>query len=204
MNIKNQKNNVFLHIHNACLTKQYIYPLCLKSGCTLLPRFFLREYIYSLGKIIIWSPVYNIFCPVAQWTNVLYFGAKSNRRYRIHTEIIRACALRIYLKWINHPECTKHLIIGINRTVTEAYESHRLIAYLRRQNGIRLFFIDILLIISSAIISNKDLLKTRFIFNLYAHISCKNDWNNFLLLNTNAPLCKCKKIPLCLKIKPLL
>ena len=36
--------------------------------------------------------------------------------------------------------------------------------------------------------SQQDLLKTRLIFNLYAHISCKNDWNNLLLLNTNAPL----------------
>jgi len=29
--------------------------------------------------------------------------------------------------------------------------------------------------------------KTRLIFNFYAHISCNNDWNNFLLLNTNPP-----------------
>ena len=48
--------------------------------------------------------------------------------------------------------------------------------------------ICILLILPSVIINNKDLLKTRLIFNFYAHISCKNDWNNFLLLNTNPPL----------------
>jgi len=30
--------------------------------------------------------------------NVLYFGAKSNRRYRRLTKIMRACALRIDLK----------------------------------------------------------------------------------------------------------
>ena len=47
---------------------------------------------------------------------------------------------------------------------------------------------SILLILPSVIINNKDLLKTRLIFNFYAQISCKNDWNNFLLLNTNAPL----------------
>jgi len=35
---------------------------------------------------------------VAQWKNVLYFGAKSKRRYRRLTEIIRACALRIHFK----------------------------------------------------------------------------------------------------------
>ena len=34
----------------------------------------------------------------------------------------------------HQPECTKH-IIGISRTVTEAYESPRLLADLRRQNG---------------------------------------------------------------------
>ena len=43
-------------------------------------------------------------------------------------------------------------------------------------------------ILPSVITNNKDLLKTRLIFNVYAQISCKNDWNNFLLLNTNAPL----------------
>ena len=47
---------------------------------------------------------------------------------------------------------------------------------------------NILLILTSVIINNKDLLKTRLILNFYAHISCNNDWNNFLLLNTNAPL----------------
>jgi len=30
--------------------------------------------------------------------------------------------------------------------------------------------------------------KTRLMLNLYAQISCNNDWNNFLLLNTKPPL----------------
>jgi len=34
---------------------------------------------------------------------------------------------------VYHPECTKRLIIGIIRTFKEAYESHRLLADLRRQ-----------------------------------------------------------------------
>jgi len=46
----------------------------------------------------------------------------------------------------------------------------------------------ILVILPSVIINNKDLLKSRLIFNFYAHLSCKNERNNFLLLNTNAPL----------------
>jgi len=45
-----------------------------------------------------------------------------------------------------------------------------------------------ILILSSVIINNKDLLKTRLIFKFNAQISCKNNWNNLLLLNTNAPL----------------
>jgi len=81
--------------------------------------------------------------PVAQWF-FLYFSAKSNRRYRRLTEIIRACALRIDLKWVYHPECTKRLIIGIIQTVTEAYELHRLLADLRRKNGmVKTFFIHL-------------------------------------------------------------
>jgi len=52
----------------------------------------------------------------------------------------------------------------------------------------RLLSICILLFLPSVIINNNDLLKTRLIFNFYAKISCKNDWNNFLLLNTNVPL----------------
>ena len=69
-----------------------------------------------------------------------------------------------------------------------------MLADLRHQNGIiktRLFLsICFFLIRPSVFINNKDLLKTRLIFNSYAHISCKNDWNNFLLLNTNGPLSK--------------
>ena len=72
-------------------------------------------------------------------------SAKSNRRYRRLTEIIRACALRMDLKvemglsprmhQTFKKRFTKRLIIGIIRTVTEAYESHRLLADLRHQNG---------------------------------------------------------------------
>ena len=39
---------------------------------------------------------------VAQWKNVLYFGEKSNRRYRRLAEIISACALNIELKIAVH------------------------------------------------------------------------------------------------------
>ena len=48
--------------------------------------------------------------------------------------------------------------------------------------------ICILLIRPSIVINNKDLLTTRLIFNFYAQLSCKHDWNIFLLLNTNGPL----------------
>ena len=48
--------------------------------------------------------------------------------------------------------------------------------------------ICILLIRPSIVINNKDLLTTRLIFNFYAQLSYKHDWNNFLLLNTNEPL----------------
>jgi len=50
------------------------------------------------------------------------------------------------------------------------------------------FFIHLLIIRPSVVITNKDLLKTRLIFNFYAQMSCKIDWNNFLLLNTIVPL----------------
>ena len=104
----------------------------------------------------------------------ILFGAKSNRRYRRLKEIIRTCALRINLKFKNvyHPECTKRLIIGIIRTVTEACESHRFLADMRRQIGMvktRLFLsICILLIRPNVVINNinnKDLLTIRLIFN---------------------------------------
>jgi len=95
------------------------------------------------------------------------------------------------LKWVYHPECPKRLIICIIRTVTEACESPQLRVDLRRQNGMvktAFLFICILLILSTVNINNEDLLITRLIFNVYAQISCKNDWNwnSFLLLNTNA------------------
>ena len=46
--------------------------------------------------------------------------------------------------------------------------------------------ICILFILPSVIINNKDLPKHSW-FATFMHIFCKNDWNNFLLLNTYAP-----------------
>jgi len=114
--------------------------------------------------------------------NVLYVGAKINRRYRRLKEIIRTCALRIILKFDMGLSSSMHQTSNnrynpIIRTVTEAYKSHRLLADFRRQNGMvknRAFLsICILHILPSVIINSKDLLKTRLIFNFYAHISCK-------------------------------
>jgi len=125
---------------------------------------------------------------------------KSNRRYRRHTEIIRACALRIdfahfrctciqYVRSVYHPKCTQRLIIGIIRTVSEAYESHRMLADLRRQNGMvkeHGFFIHLHPSYSSIRnFQQQRFAKTQLILNFYAQMSCQNDWNNFLLLNTN-------------------
>jgi len=59
---------------------------------------------------------------------------------------------RFEIRTQHHPECTKRIIIGILRMVTEAYESHRLLADFN---------------------NNKDLLKTRLVFILYAQISLK-------------------------------
>ena len=66
---------------------------------------------------------------------------------------------------------TKHLRIGIIRTVTVAYESHRLLADL--QNGLlkkntAFLSICILLILPSVIINNKDLLKHGWVLT-YIH-----------------------------------
>jgi len=85
---------------------------------------------------------------VARWKNVLYFGAKSNRQYWRLTEIICACALHIDLKFEMGLSPRKHQTsdnryMCIIQTVTEAYKSHRLLADLRRQNGMvktRLFY----------------------------------------------------------------
>jgi len=89
---------------------------------------------------------------------------------------------------VYHPECTKRLIIGIIRSLRvtpiacglEAPKQHHKIA--------AFLSICFVLIRPSVVINNKDLLKTWLIFNFYAQLSCKNDWNNFLLLNTNEPL----------------
>ena len=112
---------------------------------------------------------------------VLYFGAKNNRCIGDgnNTRIARYASIS-NLKWVYHPECTKRLILGIIQTVTEANESHRLLADLRRQNGMvksmACLSICILLILPSVIINDKDYFaKTRLILNFHAHISCKND-----------------------------
>ena len=49
---------VTVHLHFDCLIREYIYSLGLKLGSTLPPHSFTRAYIYSLEKIIIWSPEY--------------------------------------------------------------------------------------------------------------------------------------------------
>ena len=130
---------------------------------------------------------------------------KSNRRYRRLTEIIRACVIRIDLKFakfrftciqyvrsVYHPKCIQRLILGIIRTVTEAYESHRMLADLRapkRQGKIHGFLIYLHTSYSSIRnFQQQRFAKARLILIFYAHISCKNDCNNFLLLNTNPPL----------------
>ena len=95
------------------------------------------------------------------------------------------------VRCVYHPEGTKCLIIGINRTVTEAYESHRLLEDLRRQNGMVKHGIFIYLHPSYSSIRNYQqyrFAKNKLIFNFFAHISCTNDRNNFLLLNTNSAL----------------
>ena len=81
--------------------------------------------------------------------------------------IIRTCALRIDLKFEMglSPRMHQTSKIGIIRTVKGAYKSNRLLADLRRQNGMvkhGSLSICILLILPSVIINNKDLLKTRF------------------------------------------
>ena len=93
---------------------------------------------------------------------------------------------------VYHTEYTKRLIKGIIRMVTKAYESHQLLRDLRCQNSMvkkHGFFIHLHHFYST--IRNYQqyrFAKTRLSFNFYANISCKNDLNNFLLLNTNPPL----------------
>jgi len=86
------------------------------------------------------------------------------------------CTCIQFVRSVFHPECTKCLIIGIIRMVTEVYESHRLLANLRHQNSVvkntAFLSICICLILPSVIINNKDL-KTRLIFSFYAQFSLK-------------------------------
>ena len=73
----------------------------------------------------------------------------------------------------HHPECNKGLIIGIIWTVTEAYESHRLLVDLGRQSGmvkIWLFLSICILILPFVIINNEDLLIIRHVwFSTFMH-----------------------------------
>ena len=95
-------------------------------------------------------------------------------RFEIPTQ---QCTCIQYVHSVYHAECTKCIIIGIIWMVTEVYESHRLLANLKRQNGMvkntAFLSICILLILPSVIINNKDLLKTWLIFNFYAQFSLK-------------------------------
>jgi len=78
-----------------------------------------------------------------------------------------------------------------NRYNPNGYGSLRVTPDLRCQTGMvktRLFIHLSFLIRPSVVINNKDLLKIRLIFNFYAHISCKNDWNNFYCWTLIGPL----------------
>jgi len=54
--IQMEINRHTVHLHFDCLIREYIYSLGLKLGSTLPPHSFRRAYIYSVEKIIIWSP----------------------------------------------------------------------------------------------------------------------------------------------------
>jgi len=90
-------------------------------------------------------------------------------------EIIRACALRIDLKFemVYQPECTKRLIIGIIRSLRVTPIACGLEAPKRHRKKTAFLSICYFLIQPSVVMNNKDLLKTRLIFNFNAHISCK-------------------------------
>jgi len=51
---------VTVYLHFDCLIREYIYSLGLKLGSNLPPHSFRRAYIYSLEKIIIWSPARRV------------------------------------------------------------------------------------------------------------------------------------------------
>jgi len=68
-------------------------------------------------------------------TNALYFGAKN--KSAISETYENNTRMRVTHQFeVHHQECTKRLIIGIIQTVTESYESHSLLADLKRKNGI--------------------------------------------------------------------
>ena len=96
--------------------------------------------------------------------------------------------LTLKFEMVYHPECTKRLIIGIVWSLRVTPIAYGLEAPKRHRKNTAYLSICFFLIQPSVVINIKDLLKTRLIFNFYAHISCKNDWNNVLLLNTNGLL----------------
>ena len=104
--------------------------------------------------------------------------------------LIMRCALHIDLKFemVYYPECTKHLIIGKIRSLRVTPIACGLEAPKWHRKNTAFLSICFFLIRPSVVINNKDLLKTRLIFNSYAQMCCKNDWKKFLLLNTNVPL----------------
>ena len=124
--------------------------------------------------------------------NILYFGAKSNRRYRrltkiirALTKIIRACALRIDLKiemYLSHRMHQTSIRYNPNGYWSLLVTPIACGLKAPKWHGKNMAFLSIciLLILPSVISNNKDLLKTRLICNYFVHISCKNDWNNLL------------------------
>jgi len=56
----------------------------------------------------------------------------NNMRMRVTHRFENRCTCIQYVRSVYHPESTKRLIVGIIRTVTEAHESHLLLADLRR------------------------------------------------------------------------
>ena len=119
------------------------------------------------------------------------FCAKGNQRYRRITKIN---AHSRYASILNMSVSPRMHQTSNNRYNPNGYGTIRVTTIAcgreapKRHGKTRLLSICILLILPSVIIKNKELLKTRLIFIFYVQISCSNDWTNFLLLNTNAPL----------------
>ena len=112
------------------------------------------------------------YSPVAQWKNVLYFGI---RRYARYASIWNSSNNRINPNGYGSLRVTP---------IARVFEALKTAWYINTA----FLSICIILFLPSVIINYKDLLKPRLIFTFYAQISCLNDWNNFLMLNTNDPL----------------